>query len=100
MTAMKKKTSERKRTPFPREVKYTRDFSDDWEKLERSGKHDMHRIKEAVSLLMMNDGSLSAESKKAVLKKHSEGSTHTFYLLAPASRNIFIISCLSGSSDL
>ena len=68
LTAMKK-SSERKRTPFPREVKYTTDFVDDWEKLERSGKHDMHPIKEAVSLLMMNDGPLSAESKKAVLKK-------------------------------
>ena len=63
LTAMKKKSSERKRTSFPREVKYTTDFSDDWEKLERSCKHDMHLIKEAVSLIMMNDGPLSAEWK-------------------------------------
>ena len=61
MTA--KKTSGRKRTPFPREVRYASDFIDDWENLERSGRHDMHLIKEAVSLLMMNDGPLSAEWK-------------------------------------
>ena len=48
----KKKTTERKRTPFPREVLYTKDFADDWENLERSGKHDMNVIKEAIALLV------------------------------------------------
>ena len=56
-----KKTNERKRTPFPREIRYGSDFVDDWDKLESSGKHDMHLIKEAISLLMMNDGSLPFE---------------------------------------
>lgn len=46
----KKKTPERKRTPFPREVLYAKGFVDDWEKLSRSGKHDMNRIKEVISL--------------------------------------------------
>ena len=54
----KKKISERKRTPFPREVLYTNGFVNDWEKLERSGRHDMNRIKEVISLLVKNDGSL------------------------------------------
>lgn len=72
MTAMKK-SSERKRTPFPREIKFTTDFSDDWKKLEHSAKHDMHRIKEAISLLMMNDGILSAEWKDHKLHGEFEG---------------------------
>lgn len=46
----KKKTPERKRVPFPREILYTKGFVDDWKKLERSGKHDMNRIKEVISL--------------------------------------------------
>ena len=59
--AAKKRTSDKKRTPFPREIRYASDFVDDWENLERSGKHDMHLVKEAISLLMMNDGPLPAE---------------------------------------
>ena len=51
--------SERKRTPFPREILYTSSwFVKDWEKLKESGKHNMHRIKEAISLLMMNEVNL------------------------------------------
>ena len=63
-----KKTPERKRTPFPREVLYTKDFVDDWEKLSRSGRHDMNRIKEVISLLVKNDGSLPAEWRDHELK--------------------------------
>ncbi len=69
----KKRTSGRKRTPFPREISYTADFADDWEKLERSGKHDMHLIKEAISLLMMNDGPLPAEWRDHKLTGDWEG---------------------------
>ena len=68
-----KKTPERKRTPFPREVIYAKGFVDDWEKLSRSGKHDMNRIKEAVSLLVKNDGSLPAEWRDHELKGPFEG---------------------------
>lgn len=57
----KKKTSDRKRTPFPREVIYAKDFPDDWDRLEHSGKHDMNRIKEVISLLVMNNGPLPPE---------------------------------------
>ena len=69
----KKKTTERKRTPFPREVDFTTRFVKDWEKLEQSGKHDMHLIKEAISLLMMNDGPLPAEWKDHKLNGALEG---------------------------
>ena len=50
----KKKTEGRKRTTFPREVLYTNDFADNWENLERSGKHDMELVKEAIALLVKN----------------------------------------------
>ena len=73
MTAQKKKSVDRKRTPFPREIVYSDDFVDDWDKLESSGKHDMHRIKEAISLLIMNDGPLSAEWRDHKLKGALEG---------------------------
>ena len=69
-----KKTSERKRTPFPREVLYTSSgFVKDWEKLEQSGKHDMNRIKEAISLLLRNDGSLPAEWRDHKLSGEFDG---------------------------
>ncbi|MBQ3447418.1 MAG: type II toxin-antitoxin system YafQ family toxin [Synergistaceae bacterium] len=50
----KKKTTDRKRTTFPREVLYTNDFADEWDKLDRSGKHDMNLVKEAIALLVKN----------------------------------------------
>ena len=48
----KKKTIERKRTTFPREVLCTQNFVDCWENLEHSGRHDMNLIKEAIALLV------------------------------------------------
>ena len=33
----------------------------DWERLSRSGKHDMHRLKEAMLLLIANNDPLPAE---------------------------------------
>ena len=59
----KKKTVERKRTAFPREVLYTKDFVADWENLERSGKHDMNLITEAIVLLMRRNETIPAEWK-------------------------------------
>ncbi|MBQ7155697.1 MAG: type II toxin-antitoxin system YafQ family toxin [Synergistaceae bacterium] len=71
MTAQK--SSGLRRTPFPREIHYYADFKRDWEKLERSGKHDMHRIKEAISLLMMNEGPLTADWRDHKLSGDWEG---------------------------
>ena len=73
MTAQKKKSADRKRTPFPREIRYTTDFADDWQKLEHSGKHDMRIIKEVISLLLMNDGALPAEWRDHKLHGEFEG---------------------------
>jgi mRNA interferase YafQ len=50
-----KKPAESKRAPHPR-ADYTKSFVKDWERLSRSGRYDMHRLKEAMLLLIANDG--------------------------------------------
>lgn len=44
MTANKKSAAE-KRTSLPRDAKKTSDFVKDWEKISRSGKHDLKVLK-------------------------------------------------------
>ena len=49
-----KKTAASKHTPLPRASDYTKAFLKDWERLSRSGRYDMHRLKEAMLLLIAN----------------------------------------------
>ncbi|MBQ7155140.1 MAG: hypothetical protein IJR85_06260 [Synergistaceae bacterium] len=53
-----RKPADSKRTTLPRDFSIAEDFRKDWETLSRSGKHDMHRLKEAMMLLIANDGPL------------------------------------------
>ena len=62
MTAQKKTAAE-KRARRLRDCNQSDDFIKDWERLERSGKHDMHRLKEAMLLLIANDTPLPPEWK-------------------------------------
>lgn len=50
-----------RRAPHPRRADYTRQIQKDWERLSRSGRYDMHRLKEAMLLLIANDGPLGPE---------------------------------------
>jgi mRNA interferase YafQ len=50
-----------KRAPFPRACDYTTAFQKDYERLSRSGRYDLHRLKEAILLLVANDSPLRAE---------------------------------------
>ena len=50
-----------KRAPLPRKSDYTRHFVKDWERLVHSGKQDMQRLKDAMLLLIANNGPLPAE---------------------------------------
>ncbi|MGE0748693.1 MAG: type II toxin-antitoxin system YafQ family toxin [Rhodospirillales bacterium] len=50
-----------KRASFPRAADYTKAFAKDWERLSRSGRYDMRRLKEAVLLLIANDQPLGPE---------------------------------------
>ncbi len=55
------KPAKPKRAALPRRADFTRQFGKDWEKLTHSGKQDMQRLKEAMLLLIANDGPLPAE---------------------------------------
>ena len=56
-----KKPAENKRTSLIRTADYVRSFAKDWERLSRSGRYDMRRLKEAMLLLIANDSSLGPE---------------------------------------
>jgi len=44
-----KKTAASKRAALPRASDYTKSFLKHWERLSRSGRYDMHRLKEAMA---------------------------------------------------
>ena len=50
-----------KRANLPRAAAYTKQFAKDWERLSRSGRYDMRQLKEAMLLLIANDGPLGSE---------------------------------------
>ena len=56
-----KRTAASKRAPLPRAVDYAKSFRKDWERLTRAGRYDMNRLKEAMLLLIANDGPLGPE---------------------------------------
>ncbi len=56
----KKPASARRASP-PRVSDHTKAFARDWDSLSRSGRFDMNRLKEAMLLLIANDGPLGPE---------------------------------------
>lgn len=56
-----KKPAASKRTKLPRAADYTKSFLKDWQRLSYSGRYDMKRLKEAMTLLIANDGPLPPE---------------------------------------
>ena len=64
---MKKPTASKRATP-PRAADYTRAFLKDWERLSRSGRFDMHRLKEVMLLLISSEGPLGPEWRDHPLK--------------------------------
>jgi mRNA interferase YafQ len=57
-----------KRAPFPREVDYAKIFVKDWDRLSRSGRYDMNRLKSVMLRLIAADAPLGAEWKDHSLK--------------------------------
>ena len=57
-----------KRARHPRACDYAKAFSKDWDRLSRSGRYDMPRLKEAMLLLVANDAPLGPEWKDHPLK--------------------------------
>jgi mRNA interferase YafQ len=56
-----KRSAASKRAPLPRAADYTKSFLKDWERVSRAGRYDMNRLKEAMLLLIANDGPLGPE---------------------------------------
>jgi mRNA interferase YafQ len=56
-----KKTAASKRANPPRRADYAKAFLKDWQRLSRSGRYDMHRLKQAMLLLIANEGPLGPE---------------------------------------
>ncbi|MGA8172067.1 MAG: type II toxin-antitoxin system YafQ family toxin [Methylocystis sp.] len=56
-----KKPAASKRAPLPRAADYAKPFLKDWERLSRSGRFDMNRLKEAMLSPIANDGPLGPE---------------------------------------
>jgi mRNA interferase YafQ len=50
-----------KRAKLPRKSEYTRNFLKDWDRLSRTGRFNMGQLKEAMLLLIANDGPLGPE---------------------------------------
>jgi mRNA interferase YafQ len=56
-----KKPPNTKRAALPRDSDHTKPFAKDWERLSRTGRFDMRSLKEAMLLLISNEGPLGPE---------------------------------------
>jgi mRNA interferase YafQ len=63
-----KKPASAKRAPPPRRCDHTKAFLKDWERLSRSGRYDLHRLKAAMLLLIAHDAPLGPEWLDHALK--------------------------------
>lgn len=68
-----RKTAASKRARPPRVADYARPFLKDWERLSRSGRDDMNRLKEAMLLLIADDGPLGPEWRDHALGGEWDG---------------------------
>ena len=100
---------ETKRIRYFRDVRQTSDFLADWDKLERSGKHDMTRIKEAMAILALNDEPMSPEWKDHPLSGkfngyrecHVKGDLLLLYKIRQSSKiEILVLSRICTRSEL
>jgi mRNA interferase YafQ len=87
------KSAKAKRAPLPKKADYTRQFGKDWERLTHSGKQDMARLKEAMLILIANDGPMPPEWLDHELQGewsdhrecHAKGDLLLIYKLEPQS---------------
>ena len=56
-----KKPASSKRAAPPRTCDYSKAFRKDWERLSRSGRYDMHKLRAAMMLLIADDAPLGPE---------------------------------------
>lgn len=70
---MPSKTIDKKRAILPRSSGYTKDFLADWERLSKTGRYDLSKLKQVMLLLIANDEPLGAEWKDHELKGEWKG---------------------------
>lgn len=68
-----KKPINSKRTNLPRTSDFTKDFLNDWQRLVKTGRYDMVRLKEVMLLLIANNEPLRGEWKDHELKGNWAG---------------------------
>ena len=104
-----KKSAASKRANLPRASDYTKDFLKDWQRLSHSGRYDMNRLKEAMALLVANDGPLAPEWQDHPLtgdwdghrECHIGGDFLLIYALDDAGKRGLVVFVRSGThSDL
>jgi mRNA interferase YafQ len=89
-----KKPAASKRTNLPRASDYTKDFLKDWQRLSHSGRYDMNRLKEAMTLLA-NDGPLPPQWLDHALTGDWAG--HRKSALSGVTRVDFVATPASGA---
>ena len=100
-----KKPARAKRAAPPRRVDYTKVFGKDWERLSRSGRYDLGRLKEAMLLLIAADAPLGAEwldhplqgAWKGCRECHIGGDFLLIYRLADAPTDDLIVFVRAGT---
>lgn len=101
----KKNPAADKRVPLPRAIDFTRTFLKDWERLSRSGRFDMKRLKEAMLLLIANDAPLPPEWRDHALvgnwagyrECHVGGDVLLMYRLEESSVSNMIVFVRAGT---
>ena len=94
-----------RRTNPPRLSDYTRQFQKDWERLTRSGRYNMRQLKEAMLLLIANDGPLPAEWRDHALtgewsdhrECHVGGDFLLIYRLDDTGRHATVVFVRAGT---
>mgnify|MGYP000972414462 CR=1 FL=1 len=102
---LKKRQAKSKRTTLPRASDYTKIFLKDWERLTRSGRYDMNKLKEAMKLLIMNEGPLPLEWQDHLLtgdwighrECHIGGDFLLIYTLDDLGKNGLVVFVRTGT---
>lgn len=96
-----KKTADSKRAVLPRAADYTKAYKKDWTRLSHSGHYDLNRLKEAMLLLIANDGPLPPEWLDHALKgewsDHRECHIGGDFLLIYQAQNDCVIFVRAGT---
>jgi mRNA interferase YafQ len=100
-----KKPAASKRTNLPRASDYTKDFLKDWQRLPHSGRYDMNRLKEAMMMLIANDGPMPSGWLDHPLtgdwtghrECHIGGDFLLIYTIDDAGKSGFVVFVRSGT---